>query len=298
MVDPPVSQQPGADAPHDQWATWLLAQRFAQRSPEERQAALTLLQSIRDRVLQGAAIHAGDTVLDLGAGTGLLALGALATVGAAGHVIAADISHDSLCACQADAAQLPGVSSLDALVTDGVQLAIAAQTCDAVVMRSVLIYVAHKETLLYECYRVLRNGGHLALFEPINRERTHTLDLNGLPPVLQAKLRRMDAERGERMRHAPSANFTADDLVGMVRAAGFATVTWTQDQVSEVLPDVAAVERYFARVPAPGQRTPAADCQRSLSPEEWQVYYAYWTACVQQRPIAFHTPVVYITARK
>jgi ubiquinone/menaquinone biosynthesis C-methylase UbiE len=298
MVDTTEWKQPDVAAPLDQWATWLIAQRFTQRSPEERQAALALLQSIRDRVLHGANIRTGATILDLGAGTGLLAIGALATVGATGHVIAADISLDSLRTCKADTAKLPITYSLDAVVTDGVQLAIAQQTCDAVVIRSVLIYVADKETLLQECYRVLRPGGRLSLFEPINRERSHTLDLKGLPLALQEKLRRIDEERLNGSARSASTNVRADDLVRMVSAVGFSAVECARDLVSETLNDVLAVERYFARVPAPGQPSPAAFYQQYLTPEEWQVYYAYWTASVQQMPISFRTPVVYITARK
>lgn len=184
------------------------------------------------------------------------------------------------------------------MVTDGVQLAIAQKTCDAVVIRSVLIYVAHKETLLQECYRVLRCGGRLSLFEPINRERYHTLDLKGLPTPLQEKLRRIDEERVHGTARPASANFSADDLVRMVSEVGFSAVECARDLVSEILNDAEAVERYFARVPAPGQLSPAAFYQRYLAPEEWQVYYAYWTASVQQMPISFRTPVVYITARR
>jgi SAM-dependent methyltransferase len=40
---------------------------------------------------------------------------------------------------------------------------------DVVTIRSVLIYVEDKAASLRECHRVLRPGGRLALFEPINR---------------------------------------------------------------------------------------------------------------------------------
>lgn len=289
---------PSRDAPLDQWATWLIIQRFAQRSLEEQLAAVELLQTVRDRVLQGADIHKGDTVLDIGAGTGLLALGALAAVGPTGRVIAADISLDSLRVCMADAAKLPIDHAPVAVVTDGVRLAVAQQTCDVVVLRSVLIYIANKDALLRECYRVLRNGGRLSLFEPINRERCNTLDLSGLPSLLQEKLHRIEKEHAQNSARVALAGFSADDLVRVVSEVGFSTVECVRDFAVETLSDEEAVERYLARVPAPGQPSPSAFYQQHITPEEWQIYHAYWIASVQRAPVLFKTPVVYITARK
>jgi ubiquinone/menaquinone biosynthesis C-methylase UbiE len=40
---------------------------------------------------------------------------------------------------------------------------------DAVTTRSVLIYVAQKQQVIHEFCRVLKPGGRLSLFEPINR---------------------------------------------------------------------------------------------------------------------------------
>src|SRR5438552_1275327 len=45
---------------------------------------------------------------------------------------------------------------------------IADGSVDAVTTRSVLIYVADKAAAFHECFRVLKPGGRLSLFEPIN----------------------------------------------------------------------------------------------------------------------------------
>jgi arsenite methyltransferase len=51
-------------------------------------------------VLERAAIRAGDVVLGVGAGDGLIGFGALEQVGAPGRVIFSDISADLLDECR------------------------------------------------------------------------------------------------------------------------------------------------------------------------------------------------------
>src|SRR5205085_7766343 len=75
----------------DKWAAWVLHRRDGD-NPEQREKALEHLLPIRDRVLDTARIHEGETVLDVGAGDGLIAFGALESVGPDGHVIVSDIS--------------------------------------------------------------------------------------------------------------------------------------------------------------------------------------------------------------
>ena len=50
----------------------------------------------RDCILKNAAVKRGETLLDVGAGDGLIAFGALDLVGKDGHVVFSDISRDLL----------------------------------------------------------------------------------------------------------------------------------------------------------------------------------------------------------
>ena len=52
------------------------------------------LLPVRDRVLRNAALTGGETLLDVGAGDGLIAFGALELIGEGGRVIFSDISQD------------------------------------------------------------------------------------------------------------------------------------------------------------------------------------------------------------
>jgi arsenite methyltransferase len=124
----------------------------------------------RDEILDRARLKPGDTLLDVGTGDGLIAFGALDRLGSSGRVIFSDVSQDLLDHCRTAAAaesQLDRCSfvraSADSLST------IADASVDVVTTRSVLIYVKDKVVALQEFYRVLKPGGRVSLFEPINR---------------------------------------------------------------------------------------------------------------------------------
>ncbi len=64
--------------------------------PEDLKAPLDFLAPVRNRVLANAALTGGETLLDVGAGDGLIAFGALEIVGEGGRVVFSDISRDLL----------------------------------------------------------------------------------------------------------------------------------------------------------------------------------------------------------
>lgn len=154
----------------DRWAEWLLERRFGgDRARHER--ALEELGRVRDRVLDAASLHEGETLLDVGAGDGVIAFGAAERVGPSGLVIFSDVSEDLLEHSRAVAAEL-GVRSRCAFVAasaDDLE-PVESSSVDAVTTRSVLIYLdrAAKRRSFEEFHRVLRPGGRLSIFEPIN----------------------------------------------------------------------------------------------------------------------------------
>ncbi len=129
------------------------------------------LAGVRDRVLAHAEPLDGATVLDVGTGDGLIGLEALERVGASGRVIFSDISAGA-------AGERPrgrrgrvmpwtAARFVEARAEDLAQIADAS--VDVATTRSVLIYVADKPQAFSTLHRVLRPGGRISLFEPINR---------------------------------------------------------------------------------------------------------------------------------
>jgi arsenite methyltransferase len=222
--------------------------RFAGWSDDEVAAALAELGERRDHVLDGARIESGAAVVDVGAGTGLLTLAAAERVAPDGDVIAVDISVDTLEELRANATA-PNISYL---VAQADVLPLPDASVDAVVTRSVLMYVKDKAEAAREFERVLRPGGRVSLFEPINRHNLRLWQAVDLSPL--GDLARRVKERGEAAYADPDDpmfNFDENDLERWFAAAGFADVgieLGTQEH------DVAG-DRYLNQVGAPGRPT-------------------------------------------
>jgi arsenite methyltransferase len=156
-------------AQHDRWSRWLLERRDG---GNERQRARSLdhLFPIRDRVLSAAEPLEGATVLDVGTGDGLIGLAALDRVGPRGRVIFSDVSEPLLERCRQLVAARSELARASFVVTAAEELdPIPHASVDVVTTRSVLIYVLDKGRALTAFHRVLRPGGRISLFEPINR---------------------------------------------------------------------------------------------------------------------------------
>src|ERR1700728_704085 len=158
-----------AKAP-DRWHRWLTDVRFGGDPAVREQVLADLLYPVRDTVLDKAKLQPGDTLLDVGAGDGLIAFGALERLGPSGRVIFSDISQDLLDHCRAAATAEGLLDRSRFLLASADSLAgVADASVDVVTTRSVLIYVKDKAAALREFYRVLRPGGRASLFEPVNR---------------------------------------------------------------------------------------------------------------------------------
>lgn len=108
-------------------------------------------------------------MLDVGCGDGLIAFAASQEVGPSGSVIFSDVSTDLLGRCRQPAAEL-GINKRCRFEQAAASELSPIQdaSVDAVTLRSVLIYEPDKAAAFAEFHRVLRPGGRLSLFEPIN----------------------------------------------------------------------------------------------------------------------------------
>ena len=117
--------------------------------------------ALRDRIVELAEPQAGDRVVDLGAGTGLVTLALAPCVE---EVVAVDISERMLERLEAQAAA-DGVHNLRALEADLRHLPVDDESATLVVSNYAFHHLddAGKELALSEARRILRPGGRLVL---------------------------------------------------------------------------------------------------------------------------------------
>lgn len=145
------------------WARWL-----AGLEPEGR-AGAPVLDRIAWQVLDRAAIRAGDTVADLGSGTGLLTLIAARLTGPSGRVIALDGSAECLRVLAARARDR-GLANVTGIQADLTELPVESGSVDAVACRSALAYSSDLASALREIRRILVPRGRFSVFEPLIAE--------------------------------------------------------------------------------------------------------------------------------
>jgi arsenite methyltransferase len=269
----------------DQWAQWLLERRHG-GDAERYRAMLPDLEEYRERVIANAEIGDGDVVLDVGTGDGLIAFAALEHVGAAGRVIFSDVSDELLAECRALAAELGVLDRSEFVQASADALPLDDASVDVVTTRSVLIYLMDKAPAFREFHRVLRAGGRLSIFEPINifgyeqyRRRYYGLDVS---PV-QHLADKITARWKGHDEH-PLLNFDERDLFRLAQEAGF----------EEVRMDYRAEVRFeqwtrswdvFRRSSGnPLDPTPEEEMAAALEPEERAEFEAYVRAAIESQP--------------
>jgi arsenite methyltransferase len=198
---------------------------------------LDRLASMREHILERAGIRAGDAILDVGTGQGLLGLGALERSAPDGRVIFSDISEPLLEDCRDAVAQVSATTRSTFVRAQATDLsAIGTASVDVVVERAVLLFIADRAGAFAEYHRVLRPGGRVSLGEPLNiwtsADRPGYLWGYDVTAVADLERKLHDADR---TRRAPDEDllrgFDDRDLIAMAAAAGFQHVE-TQTELS------------------------------------------------------------------
>jgi arsenite methyltransferase len=282
----------------DHWADWIRTRRTGGDAAYEARM-LEQLAVVRDRVLDHAELQPGETLLDVGCGNGLIGFGGLER--GAERVVFADISRPLLDDCRtlaAAAGLLDRCRFVEAAAED--LAGIDEASVDVVTTRSVLIYVEDKEQAFREFHRVLRSGGRLSLFEPINRfgleERRDTwgFELDGLSELLAKVNEVFEAVQPE---SDPMLDFDERDLLKQVEAAGFFPIRLTLE--AEIRPhELRRWETMLSTSGNPKIPTLGEAMDQALTPDERAALAAKLRPQVEQGRGVWRMASAYLWAAK
>jgi ubiquinone/menaquinone biosynthesis C-methylase UbiE len=267
---------------------------------EVRQKGLEQHAVWRERILDNARLEAGETLLDIGCGEGLVAFGGLER--GAGHVLFSDISQDLLNFCREAATTAGVVRRCRFVKASADQLSgIENESIDAVTTRSVLIYVAHKQAAFHEFARVLRSGGRVSLLEPINRFAQTTgnswigFDFSPIPEIV-AKLRAVyDAIQPP---HSdPMVDFDERDLIVFAEEAGFRPIQLELE--AEIRPsDPIEWESFIHRPGNPRIPSFSEAMNQALTEDERERLTAYLRPLVEEGRGTWRMAIAFLHAAK
>lgn len=293
-----IKSRPPLDAP-DIWRSWLAEGRQRGLDESGRERMQRTLSGIRDRVLRLAKIQPGERVLDVGAGTGLISLSARTSVRPTGRVTAMDISESALRTWREPAADITEGCPVDQVTADAQSLPLASGVFDVALARSVLMYLQDRRAAVQEIVRVLRPGGRVVLFEPVNQAGQDLDNSWGLAPS------QLPSEHAEVVRHMLTAwphresvmSLNQDELVGYFRAAGCVRVraSTLMDYQSGQRVTTQEAEELLSREVYPG-RMSYQQCAQAVLGDRAPAHLQSMLALVASSPLAFMSARVLVQA--
>ena len=141
-----------------------LASKWDQMTPEETRARLP-------QMIDYLGIKPGDTILDVGCGTGILLPLLYKAADGGGKIVSLDIAEEMLKQARNNGHQ----GNINFIHADVAAIPLSDEAFDLVICYSCFPHFANKPGALAEMARVMRNGGRLAICHTDSRQAINKL---------------------------------------------------------------------------------------------------------------------------
>ena len=294
----------------DVWSDWLLNRRHA-ADPEYEKIVQAAVERYADRVLDGVRLAPGMTLVDVGAGEGLVAFRAISRIGESLRAVLTDISRHMLNHAET-LAVLRGIRQQCAFFECSAEdlQAIDDASVDAITARAVLAYVADKQAALREFFRTLKPGGRLSIAEPIFQDEAFAV--RDLKKIIDAQpeeskdrflslFHRWKAaqfpDTDEGISASPLTNFSERSLVHFVQTAGLSDIH-RELHIDLAPSEVGSWERFIAIPPPPLAPPLSKVIEEQFTPEERQFFEQMLRPTVEDPKAVSVVRSAYLTATR
>jgi ubiquinone/menaquinone biosynthesis C-methylase UbiE len=206
---------------NEQWQLTLKAAELYERYP-----ARYILGPWAPLLVDAAHLTAGDRVLDVACGTGVVTRAAAIRVGPAGRVVGADLNSGMIAVARSLSA--PVGAPIEWLERSALDLRLDNASFDAVLCQQGLQFFPDKAVALSEMYRMLDHGGRLAL----SVWNSVGIYNSAVGEALARCVSKEAAARFNASRQVPSA----EELRRLAEGAGFSAVDVRVSRIDVHLP--------------------------------------------------------------
>lgn len=294
----------------DLWSQWLLHGRYAEDT-QFRQAVSAAVDRYVERLLDGAQLAAGQTLVDVGTGEGVVAFRAIERIGANLRVWLTDVSEAILHHAEAGASERGVRSQCSFLHCPADHLeGIADASVDVVTTRSVLAYVADKATALREFHRVLKPGGRISLAEPVFQDdalaalairavidSTPKERVNPLTVLLHRWKAAQYPDTEEKILKSPIANYSERDMLRFAQLAGFSELH-LELHIDTLPSSVHSWEVFINSSPHPLAPPLSVIMAEQFTAEERELFERSMRPVVEDEKAVTTDRMLYLTAKK
>ncbi|OGH99815.1 MAG: hypothetical protein A2287_07870 [Candidatus Melainabacteria bacterium RIFOXYA12_FULL_32_12] len=281
------------------WAEWLKKSRFSYLNEEQREQTVRWLVLVRDKILNRANLRPGDTIIDIGTGTGLLAFGAYDILKDTGKVIMSDGYQDCIDECKKIVEACNITEGIEFLLSSADNINLSDNSVDVVVMRSVLVHIIDKLSAIKEFYRILKPEGRISIFEPIIQSNTRYYELinpanfPNYEKLKEAEIKIMTKENDS------LTNFDDKSLIKDFEAAGFKNIDLdVNTEQSSYTVTANMIDPWFNVPPGPGVLSMKERFLQYLSEEEMNEYIEKLKLELDGKVITVKSFSAYISAVK